>query len=100
MRCLAWDVSPVAPNPFGFLPVLPLFSFSFFFLCVLYYKFILYITRGAPNKAVEKKIFDTELRKLIEVFYEIVDFFSRLICALNLHFAQTLLRKTKCARGC
>ena len=27
-------------------------SFLFFFL---YYKFILYITRGAPNKAVEKK---------------------------------------------
>ena len=69
-------------------------------VCVLYYKFILYITRGAPNKAVEKKIFDTELRKLIEVFYEIVDFFSRLICALNLHFAQTLLRKAKFARGC
>ena len=69
-------------------------------MCVLYYKFILYITRGAPNKAVEKKIFDTELRKLIEVFYEIVDFFSRLICALNLHFAQTLLRKAKFARGC
>ena len=67
---------------------------------MLYYKFILYITRGAPNKAVEKKIFDTELRKLIEVFYEIVDFFSRLICALNLHFAQTLLRKAKFARGC
>ena len=26
-------------------------------VCVLYYKFILYITRGAPNKAVEKKNF-------------------------------------------
>ena len=24
-------------------------------MCVLYYKFILYITRGAPNKAVKKK---------------------------------------------
>ena len=24
-------------------------------VCVLYYKFILYITRGAPNKAVKKK---------------------------------------------
>ena len=33
--------------------------FCFFFVCVcvcvLYYKFILYITRGAPNKAVKKK---------------------------------------------
>ena len=35
--------------------------FLFFFVCVcvcvcvLYYKFILYITRGAPNKAVKKK---------------------------------------------
>ena len=36
---------------------LPLLGFCFFFcVCVLYYKFILYITRGAPNKAVEKKI--------------------------------------------
>ena len=25
-------------------------------VCVLYYKFILYITRGAPNKAVKKKV--------------------------------------------
>ena len=25
------------------------------FFCVLYYKFILYIIRGVPNKAVEKK---------------------------------------------
>ena len=25
-------------------------------VCVLYYKFILYITRGTPNKAVKKKI--------------------------------------------
>ena len=41
-----WDVSPVAPTPFGFLLL-------FFF--VLYYKFIFYITRGAPNKAVKKK---------------------------------------------
>ena len=24
-------------------------------VCVLYYKFILYITKGAPNKAVKKK---------------------------------------------
>ena len=48
-RCLAWDVSPFAPTPFGFL--LLFFSFFFFF----YYKFILYITRGVPNKAVEKK---------------------------------------------
>ena len=30
--------------------------FFLFFLCVLYYKFILYITRGAPNKAVKEKI--------------------------------------------
>ena len=30
--------------------------FFLFFLCVLYYKFILYITRGAPNIAVKKKI--------------------------------------------
>ena len=44
------DVSPVAPIPFRFLL---LFFFAFFF--VLYYKFILYITRGAPNKAVKKK---------------------------------------------
>ena len=44
---------------------LPLLGFFFIFfvcvyvcvcVCVLYYKFILYITRGAPNKAVEKKI--------------------------------------------
>ena len=28
---------------------------SFLFLCVLYYKLILCITRGVPNKAVEKK---------------------------------------------
>ena len=56
--CLAWDVSPVAPTPFGFLPLF----FFFLFLCVcvcvcvcvLYYKFLLYITRGAPNKAVKK----------------------------------------------
>ena len=25
-------------------------------VCVLYYKFILYITRGTPNKAVKKKL--------------------------------------------
>ena len=48
-RCLAWDVSPFAPTPFGFL----LLFFSFFFF---YYKFILYITRGVPNKAVEKNM--------------------------------------------
>ena len=59
--CFAWDVSPVAPTPFGFLLLFFLF-FLFFFLCVgvcvcvLYYKFILHITRGAPNKAVKKKI--------------------------------------------
>ena len=46
---------------------LPLLGFFFIFfvcvcvcacvcVCVLYYKFILYITRGAPNKAVEKNI--------------------------------------------
>ena len=46
---------------------LPLLGFFFTFfvcvflcacvcVCVLYYKFILYITRGAPNKAVEKII--------------------------------------------
>ena len=46
------DVSPVAPTPFGFFLLL---VFFFFCVCVLYYKFILYITRGAPNKAVEKK---------------------------------------------
>ena len=34
---------------------LPPLGFCFFFLCVLYYKFILYFTRGAPNKAVKKK---------------------------------------------
>ena len=28
---------------------------SFLFFCVLYYKCILYITRGVPNKAVKKK---------------------------------------------
>ena len=37
------------------LPLLGFFCF-FFFVCVFYYKFILYITRGASNKAVEKKI--------------------------------------------
>ena len=37
---------------------LPLLGFCFFFLCVLYYKFVLYFTRGAPNKAVKKKPFD------------------------------------------
>ena len=42
------DVSPVAPTPFGFLLLLLLF------FCVLYYKFILYISRGAPHKAVKK----------------------------------------------
>ena len=31
----------------------PFWVFASFF--VLYYKFILYITRGAPNKAVKKK---------------------------------------------
>ena len=43
------DVSPVAPTPFGSL--LLLLSVC---VCVLYYKFILFITRGAPNKAVKK----------------------------------------------
>ena len=44
-------VSPVVPTPSRFLLL-----FAFFFLFVLYYKFILHITRGVPNKAVEKKI--------------------------------------------
>ena len=44
------DVSPVAPTPFGFLLLL----FLCVSVCVLYYKFILYITRGALNKAVRK----------------------------------------------
>ena len=44
------DVSPVAPTPFGFLLLLLLL----FFFCVLYYKFILCISRGAPHKAVKK----------------------------------------------
>ena len=44
------DVSPVAPTPFGFLLLL----FLCVSVCVLYYKFILYITGGAPNKAVKK----------------------------------------------
>ena len=37
--------------------LLPLLGFCFFSLLffVLYYKFILYITRGVPNKAVGKK---------------------------------------------
>ena len=56
-RCLAWDVSPVAPTPFGFY----LFLFFFLFL-VLYFKFILNIIRGVPNKAVEKKIFETQAK--------------------------------------
>ena len=43
------DVSPVAPTPFGSLLLLLCVC-----VCVLYYKFILYITRGAPNKAVKK----------------------------------------------
>ena len=35
---------------------LPLLGFLLlFFLCVLYYKFILYFTRGAPYKAVKTK---------------------------------------------
>ena len=42
------EVSPVVPSPFGFLLLL------LFFFCVLYYEYILYITRGAPNKAVKK----------------------------------------------
>ena len=46
--CLAWDVSPVAPTPFGFLLL--------FFLLFLYYKFILYFTRGAPNSNVQTLI--------------------------------------------
>ena len=100
MRCLAWDVSPVAPNPFGFLPVLPLFSFLFFYCVCCIINLYCISQEEHPIRLWKKKIFDTELRKLIEVFYEIVDFFSRLICALNLHFAQTLLRKAKFARGC
>ena len=35
----------------------------------------------------------------MEVFYEIVDLFV-LVCALNLYFAQKLLRKAKFDRGC
>ena len=36
-RCLAWDVSPIAPTPFGFLVR---FCFLFlFFVFALYYKF-------------------------------------------------------------
>ena len=37
------------------LPLLGFSFFSFLFFCALYYKFVLYITRGVPNKAVEKK---------------------------------------------
>ena len=48
---------------------LPLLGFASFllllFFCVLYYKFILNITRGVPNKAVEKKI---HLTKVPEMF--------------------------------
>ena len=35
---------------------------------------------------------------LLEVFYETIDFFSSLICALNLYFAQKLHRKVKVAQ--
>ena len=54
-RCLkwdlAWDVSAVAPTPFGFFAS---FLCVCVCVCVLHYKFILFITRGAPNKAVKK----------------------------------------------
>ena len=40
---------------FWVFPSFLFFSFSFFFLCcITLYKFILYITRGVSNKAVEK----------------------------------------------
>ena len=42
LRCLAWDVSPVAPTPFGFLLLFFFFFLFFSFFFVLYYKFILY----------------------------------------------------------
>ena len=54
-RCVAWDVSPVAPTPFRFLLLFFLCVCVCVCVCVLYYKFILSVTRGAPNKAVEKK---------------------------------------------
>ena len=45
-------VSPIAPTLLGF----SFFSFLFLFFlcCITLYKFILYITRGVSNKAVEK----------------------------------------------
>ena len=39
--------------PFWVFPSF-LFFFFFFLCCITLYKFILYITRGVPNKAVEK----------------------------------------------
>ena len=33
----------------------PFWVFASFLFFVLYYKFVLYITRGVPKKAVEKK---------------------------------------------
>ena len=47
-RCLAWDVSPVAPTPFR---CLLLFFFSF----VLYYKFMLYFQEEYPIKLWKNK---------------------------------------------
>ena len=55
----AWSWSRGGASHRTLVPLhLPLLGFCFFsfFVCVLYYKCILYITRVVPNKAVEKKI--------------------------------------------
>ena len=45
---------PLHSYPLWFFFASSFFSF-FVCVCVLYYKFIFYITRGAPNKAMKKK---------------------------------------------
>ena len=62
-RCLAWDVSPVAPTPFGFL----LLFCVCVCVCVVLQIYIVF-TRGAPNKAVKnnnKKLHPSTSSKLV-----------------------------------
>ena len=53
-RCFLWLYPAIQMLVPLHLPLLGFCFFFFFFFCVLYYKFILYITRGAPNKALKK----------------------------------------------
>ena len=58
------------------------FASFFFFLCVcvcvLHYKFILYITKGAPNKAVKKK------KKEITIIRQFFIFIESFLCCCKL----------------